>query len=66
MSKELPFLVHCLEEYKLSKGLTGKEVIALFTKHRVDEFVVSFFESLHINGPKYIVEEIDTYIAERA
>ena len=66
MSKELPFLVHCIEEYKAAKGLNGKEVMSLFVKYGVNEFIVRFFEVLHIGGPRYIIEEIDEYIAAKA
>ena len=33
MSKELPFIVMCLEEYKNQKNLNGKEVVELFNKY---------------------------------
>ena len=62
MSKELPFIVLCIEEYKNQKGMTGKEVIDLFTKHSVCEYIQSFDEALHINGTKYVVNDIDLYI----
>ena len=38
MSRELPFIVLCLEEYKNQKHLSGKEVIEIFNKYlKVDE-----------------------------
>ena len=40
MSKELPFMVLCVEEYKNQKGLTGKEVMALFNKYSVCKMAV--------------------------
>lgn len=33
MSKELLFVIFCIEEYKNSKGMSGKEVINLFNKY---------------------------------
>ncbi len=65
MSKELPFMVYCIEEYKNQKRLTGKEVIALFSKYGVCEYLRDFYEALHTTGPKYIVEDIDAYIKSR-
>lgn len=62
MSKELPFLVYCVEEYKNQKGMTGKEVIELFNKYSVCEYITEFYESLHTTGNKYIIDDIDMYI----
>ena len=65
MSKEGKFLIFCIEQYKSAKNLTGKEVIELFRKHRVSEYIVSCFEALHTTGTNYIVEDIDLYIEAR-
>lgn len=65
MSKEGDFLIYCTEQYKSAKGLTGRQVSALFTKYSVWEYIYSCFEALHTTGEKYIVEDIDLYIAER-
>ena len=62
MSKELPFMVLCVEEYKNQKGLTGKEAISLFNKYSVFEYIKEFYEVLHTTGSKYIVDDIDLYI----
>ena len=35
MSKEIPFIIYCIEEYKSRKGMTGREVIDLFDKYSV-------------------------------
>lgn len=66
MSKEMPFLVYCIEEYKAEKNLTGKEVMSLFRQYAVCEYIKSFNEALHTTGKKYIVEDIDLYIRSRA
>ena len=65
MSKEGKFTVYCVEQYKSAKRLTGKEVAELFTKFRVWDYVYSCFEALHTTGDKYIIEDIDLYIAAR-
>ena len=57
MSKELPFMVLCVEEYKNQKGLTGKEVMTLFNKYSVCEYIQDFYEVLHTTGAKYIVND---------
>ena len=65
MSKEGAFTVYCTEKYKNAKGLTGKEVSELFSKFRVWNYIYSCYEALHTTGDKYIVEDIDLYIAAR-
>ena len=65
MSREGEFLIYCIEIYKNAKKLTGKDVIVLFTKYRVNEYVRSYFEALHTTGEKYIISDIDLYIEAR-
>ena len=65
MSKELPFLVLCIEEYKNQKGMTGKEVLELFNRYSVCEYIKSFYEVLHTTGTQYILNDIDLYIESR-
>ena len=62
MSKELPFIVLCIEEYKNQKKMTGKDVITLFNKYNVCEYIQDFYEILHTTGVKYIINDIDLYI----
>lgn len=65
MSKEGNFLIFCIEQYKSAKNLTGRQVMELFNKYKVSEYIVSCFEALHTTGTKYIVEDIDLYIEAR-
>ena len=65
MSKELPFIVFCVEEYKNAKGMTGKEVMNLFNQYSVCEYIRSFYEALHTTGTNYIIQDIDLYIRSR-
>ncbi|MDR3293760.1 MAG: DUF3791 domain-containing protein [Clostridiales bacterium] len=44
--------------------MKGKSVIELFVRHKVCDYIFEQFDILHINGPRYIVEEIDEYIAK--
>ena len=62
MSKEVPFMILCVEEYKNQKGMTGKDVMSLFNKYAVCEYIQEFYEVLHTTGAKYIVNDIDLYI----
>lgn len=65
MSKELPFIIFCIEEYKNQKHLSGKEVMFLFNKYAVIDYIKSFYEVLHTAGNKYIVNDVDLYIKSR-
>jgi len=65
MSKEGNFLIFCIEQYKSAKNLNGKQVMDLFRKYRISEYIVSCFEALHTTGTNYIIEDIDLYIEAR-
>ena len=62
MSREGKFLVYCLEIYKASKQMTGKQVIEIFKCHGVTEYILSCYEALHTMGTNYIVEDIDLFV----
>lgn len=65
MSRELPFMILCVEEYKNQKGMTGKEVMDLFNQYSVCEYIQDYYQALHTMGVKYIVNDIDLYIKSR-
>ncbi len=65
MSKELPFIVLCVEEYKNKKNMLGEEVVDLFNKYCVFEYIKSFYDVLHTTGTRYIINDIDLYIDSR-
>ena len=65
MSKELPFIVFCVEEYKVDKRMTGKEVLDLFNKYAVCEYIKTYYDVLHTTGTKYVINDIDLYIKSR-
>jgi hypothetical protein len=62
MSGNTEFIAYCLEEYKAAKGMTGKEVIALFKKHDIVDYIVSCYGALHTMGGLAITEDIDSLI----
>ena len=63
MSREGKFMIHCVECYRHDKRLTGVAVEELFSRYGVFEYIMEYFESLHVNGDRYLIEEIDAYIA---
>jgi len=62
MSDNVDFIAYCLEEYKFVKGMAGKEVIALFKKHNIIDYIVTCYGALHTMGGLAIVEDIDSLI----
>jgi len=61
----LSFLVFCVEEYKKKKKMSTKDVIELFERYSVLEYIKSFYEVLYKNDLKYVVGDIDLYIKSR-
>lgn len=62
MSSQGKFMIFCAEQYKLAKGLTGKQLAELFSRYRIWEYVYNCYEALHTTGTNYIIEDIDLYI----
>lgn len=65
MDDKLDFLVYCIENYKNTKGLKGKETIELFNKYRIIDYINASYEALHTTGKEYIIDDIDIYINGR-
>ncbi|MCL1955478.1 MAG: DUF3791 domain-containing protein [Spirochaetes bacterium] len=62
MSGNAEFITYCVEEYKAAKGITGKEVITLFKKHNIIDYIVTCYGALHTMGGLAIAEDIDSLI----
>ena len=65
MSEEGRFLIFCIEIYRSAKNLKGKEVIQLFQKYNVCEYIMEYYGALHTTGTNYIITDIDLYIEAR-
>ena len=62
MSPNLEFLAYCLEEYKTAYNMTGKEVIALFKRNDIFDYISSCYGALHTMGGLAIAEDINSLI----
>lgn len=62
MSKEIEFLIYCMERYRYFKGMSGAEVAKIFEQYGVYRYIIKYFEALHTLGDKNIVQDIDGYI----
>lgn len=56
------FVVFCIEEYGAAKGMTGEQVLDLFVKYGLTEYLSEFYEPLHTQGRQWLIEEIDEFI----
>lgn len=65
MTKQGDFLIYCIEIYKSSKNMTGKQVSELFSRFDVWDYIYACYQALHTTGANYIVEDIDQYIKEQ-
>jgi len=63
MGKEFKYLLFCIEEYKKARNLSGKEAYALFEKYGFFDYIIDLYEILHIQGTRYLLEELDEYRA---
>ena len=65
MDNATKFLVYCVEIYKTAKKLNGRQVIDIFNRYGILEYIVNCCTALHTTGPEYIVEDIAALIEER-
>ncbi len=56
------FVAFCIEEYGAAKGMTGVEVLDLFSKYGVVAYLSECFGVLHTQGRQWLIEEIDEFI----
>lgn len=55
----------CPESYKAHRNPSGKEVIDLFLKYGVFDYIREFYDVLHTTGHQYINNDIDIYLRSR-
>jgi len=58
----LLFTAFCIENYQLIKNKAKEEVLFLFDKYNIYDYLQEVYEPLHTQGAKYIIEEIEMYI----
>ena len=63
MSREADYLVFATELYRYAKGLSGAEVIALFSRYDVDQYILDMFELFHIKCDANMIAAVDEYLA---
>ncbi|MCL2335478.1 MAG: DUF3791 domain-containing protein [Endomicrobia bacterium] len=64
MTKEYAFLVYCIETYADAKNILSPDVLALFKKSGIYEYILNSYEALHVFGARELVTEFSEIIAE--
>jgi len=59
------FIAFCIEEYGAAKGMSGEQVLDLFSKYDVTDYLSEYFEPLHTQGRQWLIAEIDDFIKIR-
>ncbi len=59
------FVAFCIEEYGAAKGMSGEQVLDLFSKYGLVDYLSEFYDVLHTQGRQWLIEEIDEYIEIR-
>ena len=65
MDNVTKFLVYCIEIYKTAYNMSGKEVMQVFIKYGIMDYIVDCYGALHTTGPEYIIEDISSLIKEK-
>ncbi len=59
------FTIFCLETFKNTHKLKGKEALSLFERHGVLSYLEQGYEVLHTQSMEYVVSEIDQFLKNR-
>ena len=59
------FISFCIEQYKVHISANGNEVMDLFDKYGVTEYLSDTFEILHTQSRQWLLEEIDDFIQQK-
>ena len=66
MDSKTKFLIYCMEIYKHAENLTGAQVLERFSRFNLFDYVMEFYEILHVHGISYILQDINNYISEQS
>ena len=59
------FVSFCIEQYAKAKNMTTEDVVDLFARYGISEHFCEFYEVLHTQGHRWLIEEIDEMIERR-
>ena len=59
ISEESRYFIFLLEQYALSKGITGKQALDLFEEINIIEYIYSMYYTYHTERVENAVDDID-------
>ena len=59
------FISFCIEHYKVHISSNGNDVMELFVKYGVTEYLCENFVILHTQSRQWLLEEIDDFIQQK-
>ena len=59
------FLIFVLEEFKFFEKKSIKEIIEVFSKYNIFEYIINHYDVLHTMGGRAIVDDINMLIESR-
>ena len=62
MSAEYDYLVYCIENYSVAKGISPSQTSKLFEETGAEAYILENFAALHLTGRAYMVEDVDKFI----
>ncbi len=65
MISEQEFILFCIEAYKIEKNIKGTKVLAEFKRHNIFDFLNDFYDILHTQSMKFIIDEIDEFVKSK-
>ncbi|MDO4584583.1 MAG: DUF3791 domain-containing protein [Planctomycetia bacterium] len=65
MSKEMDFFIYLLERYAEYKKTTADEILKLWDRLELTDFIYDMYDLYHIERLENAFEDIDTLITEK-
>lgn len=59
------FVVFCIEEYGKAKGMDGEQVLDLFVKYDLIDYLSEYYDTLHTQSRQWLIADIDEFIELR-
>ncbi len=59
------FVSFCIEQYAKAKAMSTDDVVQLLDQYGIADHLCEFYEVLHTQGHRWLVEEIDEMIKNR-
>jgi hypothetical protein len=53
------FLIYVIEEYKYLEKISARDIIEIFSKYNVFNYIIKHYDALHTMGGRAIVDDIN-------